>query len=410
MDGSNSRWIHDNAPLVGVLAIICAALAVLIAMGPQGAATKASEASTESVARPPAVPPVTALPATAEEDLTVASTLAPDDARARNAAVPIDPAALSPARPFVFRGSPADRIRARDCLALAAMAEAGGGDADQRAVMQVVLNRTRHPAFANTVCGTVFEGSQRPTGCQFTFTCDGSLARSYSGAMWSAARARAEQALSGHVDKRVGTATHYHADYVYPYWSPSLDKVAAIGPHLFFRWRGWWGTRGAFSNRYSGGEPDPMALRSLAQAVERDPEALSLAETGEAVRSITADGSPPGLTAEGDAAAEPAPAAPLATSGSPKAGVHFVVVGAGDDQATLIARSRALCPGEAFCQIYGWSDAAAVPAKLPLSQAQRASLAYAFLAARAGNPEVIFFDCGKFPSPATGRCLPRARP
>ena len=90
----------------------------------------------------------------------------------------------------MFSGNAADRARARDCLALAAMAEAGYGDADQRAVMQVILNRTRHPGFANTVCGVVYQGSNRKTGCQFSFTCDGSLARRYSDAAWRAARAR----------------------------------------------------------------------------------------------------------------------------------------------------------------------------------------------------------------------------
>ncbi|MDG5747126.1 cell wall hydrolase [Qipengyuania sp. XHP0207] len=409
MDDPKAPWLRDNAPLVGVLAIVVLAFVVMAllraAQGPAPAPSPSGRAI---------VPPVEALPATAEEDGTVASVLAPDDARSRNAAVPIDPAALSPARAFAFNGRSADRVRARDCLALAAMAEAGGGDPDQRAVMQVVLNRVRHPAFANTVCGVVFEGSERPTGCQFTFTCDGSLARSYSPAMWRAARTRAEEALGGYVEKRVGTATHYHADYVYPYWSPSLDKVAAIGPHLFFRWRGWWGTRGAFAARYGGNEPDPMALRSRAQSVDREDGDLtpaSLAETGEAIRSITAGADGDAVDGSPDVAAAPAIAPlPLTPSGSPKAGVHFVLVSASDDPTTLVGRSRALCPGEAFCQIYGWSDAGAMPTKLPLDRTQRASLAFAFLAARAGNPEVIFFDCRLFPSPAAGRCLPRARP
>ena len=409
MDGSKARWLNENMPLVGVLSILILAFALMMAFAPSKSDTITAGPGVRA-----ALPEVEALPATPEEANQLVSILPPEDARTRNAAVPIDPAALSPARSFAFRGGSDDRMRARDCLALAAMAEAGGGDLDQRAVIQVVLNRVRHPAFANTVCGVVFEGSERRTGCQFTFTCDGSLARNYSSAMWRAARARAEEALGGYVEQRVGTATHYHADYVYPYWSPSLDKVAAIGPHLFFRWRGWWGTRGAFAARYGGGEPDPMALRSRAQSVERDDTALasaSLAETGEAVRTITADGDAKAdteaLAMTGAAAAAPPPLKP---SGSPKAGVHFVLVSASDDPAALIARSRELCPGEAFCQIYGWSDAAAMPAQLPLDRTQRANLSYAFLAARAGNPEVIFFNCRLFPSPAVGRCLPRARP
>ncbi|WP_398286925.1 cell wall hydrolase [Sphingomonas daechungensis] len=59
--------------------------------------------------------------------------------------------------------------------------EAGQESLDgQRAVAQVVLNRVRHPAFPANVCGVVYEGSTRATGCQFTFTCDGSLMRGRS--------------------------------------------------------------------------------------------------------------------------------------------------------------------------------------------------------------------------------------
>ncbi len=116
------------------------------------------------------------LPATGD-DTVVLSDLPVGVAQARNAGVAF--AAMGPgsASPFTFRGSAADRARARDCLALAGMAEAGGGDDDLRAVMQVILNRVRHPAFSGSVCGVVFEGAQLLTGCQFSFRGDGSLAR-----------------------------------------------------------------------------------------------------------------------------------------------------------------------------------------------------------------------------------------
>ena len=60
------------------------------------------------------------------------------------------------------------------------------------------------------------------------------------------ARRRAVEALGGYVHSPVGNATHYHADYVWPWWSPRLDKVAVVGTHIFYRWRGFWGTRPAF--------------------------------------------------------------------------------------------------------------------------------------------------------------------
>ena len=348
------------------------------------------EAAVEQVLPLPAVPD---LPATGE-DTVILSQLAADDAQARNAAVGFAEAGPGKATPFSFRGSSADRARARDCLALAGMAEAGGGDGDQRAVMQVILNRVRHPAFAKTVCGVVFEGSQRPTGCQFSFTCDGSLARRYSDAAWRAARARADEMLAGAIDATVGNATHFHANYVYPWWSDKLDKVAQVGPHIFFRWRGFWGTRNALSARYGGGEPDPLRLQETALTVATANPLPTLMQGGEAVRSITTE--LVNQTTEGGDA----------TPSSPGAGIHFVLVSPSDAPAALVDKARSLCGSEGYCRVQGWSDANNIPAKLPLTEEARRSVRFSFVSASANAAEAIFFDCRTFPAPDVGTCLP----
>ena len=348
------------------------------------------EAAVEQVLPLPAVPD---LPATGE-DTVILSQLAADVAQARNAAVGFAAAGPGKATPFSFRGSSADRARARDCLALAGMAEAGGGDGDQRAVMQVILNRVRHPAFAKTVCGVVFEGSQRPTGCQFSFTCDGSLARRYSDAAWRAARARADEMLAGAIDATVGNATHFHANYVYPWWSDKLDKVAQVGPHIFFRWRGFWGTRNALSARYGGGEPDPLRLQETALTVATANPLPTLMQGGEAVRSITTE--MVNQTTEGGDA----------TPSSPGAGIHFVLVSPSDAPAALVDKARSLCGSEGYCRVQGWSDANNIPAKLPLTEEARRSVRFSFVSASANAAEAIFFDCRTFPAPDVGTCLP----
>src|SRR5258706_7277398 len=43
----------------------------------------------------------------------------------------------------------------------------------QHAVAAVILARTKTPGRPRTVCGVVFQGSWRRTGCQFSFACDG---------------------------------------------------------------------------------------------------------------------------------------------------------------------------------------------------------------------------------------------
>jgi Cell Wall Hydrolase len=136
------------------------------------------------------------------------------------------------ARAMRIDNSGVDRSRAAECLTAAVYYEAASEpDQGQRAVAQVVLNRVAHPAFPGTVCGVVYQGSERSTGCQFSFTCDGSLARVPSKFFWERARQVAEQALSGYVESSVGLATHYHTNAVHPYWAPSLHFITSIGAH-----------------------------------------------------------------------------------------------------------------------------------------------------------------------------------
>ena len=179
------------------------------------------------------------------------------EARRLNAARPVAAGLLRPARPFSLgRIATADRNRALRCLTQAVYYEAAlEPRAGQEAVAQVVLNRVRDPNFPNTVCGVVFEGAERVTGCQFSFTCDGALGQAPVGWAWKRAEDVARRALDGHVSERVGTATHYHADYVFPWWAPSLGKIDQIGAHIFYRWKGYPGETAAFSQSYAGREP-----------------------------------------------------------------------------------------------------------------------------------------------------------
>jgi hypothetical protein len=162
----------------------------------------------------------------------------------------------APARAFSGPASGISQLRAQECLSQAVWYEAASeSEAGQRAVAQVVLNRVAHPAWPSSVCGVVYQGSQRSTGCQFTFTCDGSLARRPSGASWARAQRIAADALAGRVYAPVGLATHYHTLWVDPYWAGSLDHIGTIGAHRFYRNRGASGAAGAFRAAYSGFEP-----------------------------------------------------------------------------------------------------------------------------------------------------------
>jgi spore germination cell wall hydrolase CwlJ-like protein len=242
-------------------------------------------------------------------------------ARRVNAVMPAAVAAPQAARPFLLPVDTRDGREALHCLTQAAYYEARGNGTDAEAsVVQVVLNRVRHPDFPKSVCGVVYQGAARQTGCQFTFTCDGSLRRPLDAAAWNQARAVALRALSGHVDPAVGAATYYHADYVFPAWAPGLVKLATVGPHIFYRMAGSDGA--ALTGRYAGGELKVSraflaAADSLGRAVRKE-TSVTLASAGEPQRVHLR------MAVSGDAPSEPAPAivqtatvAPTASSDTP---------------------------------------------------------------------------------------------
>jgi spore germination cell wall hydrolase CwlJ-like protein len=192
--------------------------------------------------------------------------LSGDAALAANAALPITGAGDFGAAPLFASGTtPLDQSRSLECLAQAIYYEARSESGDgQRAVAQVVLNRVRHPAYPSSVCGVVYQGPMRAGGgCQFSFTCDGSLAIAPAGAAWLAARRIAMAALAGSVYAAVGHATHYHTLAVFPRWAPRLIKSTLIGNHIFYRLPGALGAPGAFTSVYAGREPEPTPSRTL---------------------------------------------------------------------------------------------------------------------------------------------------
>ncbi len=235
-------------------------------------------------------------------------------------------AGIAAAKPFAAEASSEDdKLRSQECLAQAIYYEAASETEDgQRAVAQVVLNRVRHSAYPNTVCGVVYQGSHLRTGCQFTFTCDGSLRRQPSAYAWDRARRIAAEALSGEVYGPVGNSTHYHTTAILPYWAHSLSRAAVVGAHVFYRFRGSQGSSGAFSQAYAGQEPGAAPLR---EAYEQVP--VTLASTSEVESGVRKwRGATPEVRIHRGSQASPAPvvAASLAADVPPEAGSFGVQI------------------------------------------------------------------------------------
>ncbi len=160
--------------------------------------------------------------------------------------------------------SPENFATALQCLTTAIYYEAAyEPDNGQEAVAQVILNRVRHDNYPKSVCGVIYQGSERRTGCQFSFTCDGSLLRSPRQEPWNRAQQVARRALYGEIASTVGDATHYHAYYVSPYWSASLRPAGRIGAHFFYSSDSGTGQMQDFARTYVGAESSAMAATIL---------------------------------------------------------------------------------------------------------------------------------------------------
>ncbi len=313
--------------------------------------------------------------------------LSPDDAVAYNDSIPFVDGPNPAARPFHIAGPDEARARAIDCLAVAVLYEAGDDTEGERAVAQVILNRLRHPAFPKTVCGVVFQGSERSTGCQFTFTCDGALTRWHpSDAAWTRARQVAMAALTGSVDKVVGYATHYHTNWVVPYWSSSLDKIAAVKTHLFFRWTGWWGTPAAFNRTVSSDEPAIAALSAFSDAHRTGLAAMAEVNPAEVNAATTTDG-------EGTQPLSIDPNSFLVTL-DPRMGA---------DAFPAVALKT--CGTRDYCKLMAWTDKAKTPTGLPLDQGQIAAMAFSYLRDKAHGYEKALWNCAQFQRTSKGDCM-----
>ncbi|MBD2841022.1 cell wall hydrolase [Erythrobacter sp. KMU-140] len=258
--------------------------------------------------------------------------------------------------------------------------------------MQTILNRVSHTAFPNSVCGVVFEGSHLTTGCQFTFTCDGSIeARRPSERAMTRARKLAEQALDGQVDDSIGTATHYHANYVDPWWASRLDRVAIVGPHIFYKWRG---SAGVLAK--PGRLDEEVEFRELAakhsdyRAAESDP-------------TIVAEQNPQLAQLSGIAPS------PIAAARAISSNIHYMAVGSEAANGRWALSALKTCRGKKSCQVIGYGNGAEAARNRNAGLSARDRPLFLFVRDAATGMEIALWDCEKVTRKNTSQCLPGER-
>jgi hypothetical protein len=168
---------------------------------------------------------------------------------------------MTPAERLRLEGR--SRTRTEKCLAEAIYFEARGEAVrGQIAVAQVVVNRAFSGHYPTTICGVVYQNSQRHLACQFTFACDGIPDVIREPDAWERAKKIAAQVLDGRLWlPEVGKATHYHSHTVRPGWVREMTRMHRLGVHTFYRPRKW--GDGADAPQWGDAEATAEAARKL---------------------------------------------------------------------------------------------------------------------------------------------------
>jgi spore germination cell wall hydrolase CwlJ-like protein len=119
-----------------------------------------------------------------------------------------------------------------ECLTKNIYHEAGVESVEGKfAVAQVTLNRLKTGRWGNTICKVVYAPSQ------FSWTMYKKQRHAQpKGPLWDQSHMVAKSFLEqGYRVPKLEDSTYYHADYVKPYWTPAVEKVAQIGQHIFYK-------------------------------------------------------------------------------------------------------------------------------------------------------------------------------
>jgi len=121
------------------------------------------------------------------------------------------------------------------CLARSIYWEARGeGDAGMEAIANVIMNRTGHEGFPNTICGVVKQDHEHGA-CQFSWWCDGRSDDATEEEPYSHAKEIARKALNRQLQDRTGGALFFHNRKLTPIWSKKYIKTVVVGEHVFYK-------------------------------------------------------------------------------------------------------------------------------------------------------------------------------
>ena len=202
------------------------------------------------------------------------------------------------------------------------------------------------------------------------------------------ARFRAAALLDGKTIGTVGSATHYHADYVVPYWAASLVKIAAVDRHLFYRWPGRWGGSPLLRGGGAPREVSPPALAWFVQDPDIPNTHQQAADNGDTNPAL------------------------LATDGAPKAGsdgalptIRRVHLAPSQPVGRFAIDALITCGKAANCLVAGYRSST-LPDRLSKQQVLANPPEFLFIKSDRDRVSEAYWDCSFYPRANPAQCLP----
>jgi hypothetical protein len=210
--------------------------------------------------------------------------------------------------------------------------------------------------------------------------------------------------LSGNVFPAVGLATHYHTDWVVPYWSKSLEKIAQVGTHLFFRWPGYYGKQAAYSGRYASGEVVTGRIQALVEADQIDRAAGDVAAIDPSMESYM----PKTVQLAGVTAVDlQGSAVRYANSAT---GDYIVRLEADAFPGSFAVLAHQMCKANDMCSVWGWTRPADMPMTFPIPAPAQRSASFLYEKTVARPTGVARWNCREFGDRPASQCLPGTAP
>jgi len=109
----------------------------------------------------------------------------------------------------------------------------------QKLIAHITWNRVNHEDFPDSICGVVWQQNKDRISeelvAHFSWTLDGKSDIPQNNELWQKLRNMSVIFLSERPEDPTNGGTHYHANYVTPYWADDLIFLVKVDTHLFYR-------------------------------------------------------------------------------------------------------------------------------------------------------------------------------